>query len=702
MPRSTTVVVSQAAPSAHRFHVPRLPTAGDYAVCYCSPEADATLEDLGDGSTTYQVMSRSTWSRLAVPAELAESQCVSQCADGCEGPDCHCSQAWTSASLGLLTDPDKALCMPPAQCMDVCDSVAACAGVRVNADFCELLGAVDHDAAADEDATAEVFKKTMGTACTHSQDFNEEVGTLAVTERARTGVRYVLAPDGVGSIEVLGAFGSAAADGTAPWDPDRIMVIDSCGTCGVTPASEYVTPADGRAWPELPPLKDIVWSGGSGGGGDGGSSGDNGDGSRGSEDPGGGRSAGSGQGSGFGSGTEGLLGGTAGVRARRLLELHPWLGRFAHGSDRQLSHDPHCGEGCMQLFMDFFECTMLGAQDEQGSMDPAECFHQQAALARCQAQNGCMHDQCGHCVEKELTAMHCALSTPGCMDDPQCGEIHDGVCGPEYLSFRRCQDEGGCLDEDARQCAVGCTADMLGNGICDDVCNSEDCGFDGDDCLEEAHWTELPAREALCKVDPGGCEEKLNACLIGCGYPPPCSDRLDLIASVGLDEEHFFTNGGCAGLMAAEDEDGHRCEETFAELEIFDGASPGATLCDVCCGTCKATGHSCPEPPFPASAGECVERCAQRHLPAPPQHGRRRRASESSVLRFFPVHVTSGGRYKVCFCDSALRDGCTAPTDFDIEVGTLHGSGVHCLLEAGLRDQTCSPQDEGGLACTGS
>ena len=35
------------------------------------------------------------------------------------------------------------------------------------------------------------------------------------------------------------------------------------------------------------------------------------------------------------------------------------------------------------------------------------------------------------------------------------------------------------------------------------------------------------------------------------------------------------------------------------------------------------------------------------------------------------------------------------------QVGELHGSGIHCLLDAGLRDQTCLPQDEGGMACSG-
>merc|ERR1719407_259429 len=37
---------------------------------------------------------------------------------------------------------------------------------------------------------------------------------------------------------------------------DRIMVIDSCGTCGVTPPSKHVYPKDDVEWTQFPPLFD--------------------------------------------------------------------------------------------------------------------------------------------------------------------------------------------------------------------------------------------------------------------------------------------------------------------------------------------------------------------------------------------------------------------------------------------------------------
>lgn len=224
---------------------------------------------------------------------------------------------------------------------------------------------------------------------------------------------------------------------------------------------------------------------------------------------------------------------------------------------------------------------------------------------------------------------------------------------------------------------------------------------DADDPLP-AGWWDLPATEALCTVDPA-CRPKLQSCRAACGLPPPCEDmRADLIGNVGIDLAHWAAQGGCAGAVrGTEDQDGHSCRDTLAELQVLDGADQTATLCDVCCGTCEEDGQTCPEDPWPSGAEVCVERCAKGHLPPIPAFGRRRRGSSSSVLRFSPVTVSRGGRYKICFCDSTLGN-CARPKDFSIEVGTLHCSGVSCLLEAGLRDQTCAPQDEGGLACSES
>ena len=36
-------------------------------------------------------------------------------------------------------------------------------------------------------------------------------------------------------------------------------------------------------------------------------------------------------------------------------------------------------------------------------------------------------------------------------------------------------------------------------------------------------------------------------------------------------------------------------------------------------------------------------------------------------------------RYKVCFCDSE-HGKCESTSDFAVEIGYVHVSGVHCLL----------------------
>lgn len=79
--------------------------------------------------------------------------------------------------------------------------------------------------------------------------------------------------------------------------------------------------------------------------------------------------------------------------------------------------------------------------------------------------------------------------------------------------------------------------------------------------------------------------------------------------------------------------------------------------------------------------------------------------STKSILRFKPVTFTTGGTYKVCFCDSSLlpagQQHCHAESDYDVEVGTLIVSGVSCLLqETDFRRRTCYSMFHGGLACS--
>ena len=69
--------------------------------------------------------------------------------------------------------------------------------------------------------------------------------------------------------------------------------------------------------------------------------------------------------------------------------------------------------------------------------------------------------------------------------------------------------------------------------------------------------------------------------------------------------------------------------------------------------------------------------------------------SWGDLLRFKPVQFKSGGTFKLCFCDATLTaDGvCMTEKDYKIEVGTIHASGVSCLIaDPKLQRVSCTPQ----------
>jgi len=77
--------------------------------------------------------------------------------------------------------------------------------------------------------------------------------------------------------------------------------------------------------------------------------------------------------------------------------------------------------------------------------------------------------------------------------------------------------------------------------------------------------------------------------------------------------------------------------------------------------------------------------------------------SWDKMLRFKPIQFKSGGTFKLCFCDSEALGGgevCSTEKDYKIEVGTLHASGVSCLIaNPKLQRVSCTDQAHGGLRC---
>merc|ERR1719454_543398 len=95
---------------------------------------------------------------------------------------------------------------------------------------------------------------------------------------------------------------------------------------------------------------------------------------------------------------------------------------------------------------------------------------------------------------------------------------------------------------------------------------------------------------------------------------------------------------------------------------------------------------------------EATEAAARSLLPAIDQG-----VSWNQILRFKGTSFKTGGKFKACFCDpDTLAAGkyCKTAADYKIEVGTIHVSGVSCLVEdAKFQRGTCVEQFHGGLRC---
>jgi len=74
--------------------------------------------------------------------------------------------------------------------------------------------------------------------------------------------------------------------------------------------------------------------------------------------------------------------------------------------------------------------------------------------------------------------------------------------------------------------------------------------------------------------------------------------------------------------------------------------------------------------------------------------------SYANLLRFAPITFPTGGEYTLCFCDAtASASSCSNIDDYDVRVGTVHVSGIGCLLsDKNLARATCAPQFQGGAA----
>jgi hypothetical protein len=78
--------------------------------------------------------------------------------------------------------------------------------------------------------------------------------------------------------------------------------------------------------------------------------------------------------------------------------------------------------------------------------------------------------------------------------------------------------------------------------------------------------------------------------------------------------------------------------------------------------------------------------------------------SHDKLLIFQNIKFTSGGTFKVCFCDATLledNESCSDPEDYGVEVGEVQASGISCLLTNSMFNRkTCVGMGSAGaLRC---
>merc|ERR550514_1114907 len=198
---------------------------GTYSLCYCSDQLDETLEEMGDYETTYKLKDDNKQSAnlakidAAVTAaklsdkDLTTFECHNECSMGCTGPDCYCDGYKTAVLDGTY------FCLPPSLCRAACDAVGtACVGISVHDTLPQCLLATS---------------TTLGVA---------NVGEAVSIEVTASGAREL-----------------TYATSRKLLSEDRITIIDSLGTCGLSSPSSSVEGGDFDAgsiaeWAALEPF----------------------------------------------------------------------------------------------------------------------------------------------------------------------------------------------------------------------------------------------------------------------------------------------------------------------------------------------------------------------------------------------------------------------------------------------------------------
>jgi hypothetical protein len=165
-----------------------------------------------------------------------------------------------------------------------------------------------------------------------------------------------------------------------------------------------------------------------------------------------------------------------------------------------------------------------------------------------------------------------------------------------------------------------------------------------------------------------------------CGNQALCEWLCDAVTDCGSVDMHRSLDRCFLNLKDTADEKGKTHQDSLATDDKYMVLTPRED------GNAEFAHHSPDEGSLPT------------YLLDPVDHG----FSFDRMLRFSDITFKSGGTYKLCFCDASLlaHGQCRSEEDYSVDVGTIHASGVSCLIKKEeLQRVSCAEQAHGGLRC---
>lgn len=578
---------------------------GSKSICYCDDQVDSSAET-DSTNLTYHVKANSqcttapeaeaaeAWAaggiaKAAINSDYVEHFCQAKCSRGCVGANCYCD-GYDPRTMSVAAGDDGMgpLCIDATGCRDACSVTANCTGFDFNPEknFCWLYGS-NNTCANTFVEGKESWAKVNGSTCQDTDDF-VVVGTLELTGRPYVGHDWVIQPHAKASLEVLG--------NDLDFHTDRIMVIDSTGTCGITGPSASVERVDDERCDD-------------------------------NED----------------------------YRTHYYYACSDWDGDCG---DDHLIEDCSWYEGIVSA--DGSQCQVGGQHifDEEWG---AHFFYSKAFINELRANCGssCHSKMCDDVGQWNFNHW---VAKNNFIDDPV-GE-RESEEAAEALDLTWVEKTGKyCSGNNMPPAAMGESA----KHTCFTKC-VKDAPCVGDDCFCDGLYAgfDKPDSAALC-LDLAGCKAACTAnddcfgfdmnndvprCFLNFQYDTPggCPEQVQLGQLATIDTYSFWFK--------------HPHQNDRRKLERRDDRRLLAVV---------DTGYSWPQ-----------------------------------MLRFDGISFSTGGTFTACFCDSKVNRAnghsvelCSKPEDYKVSVGTVHVSGVECLLQQSkFQRGTCvSHFHSGGLRC---